>query len=133
MLNFFTLIGRLFNTNAFGRYSVSAETERKIKSDWQNIDVLLKNKGVSQLKQALITADKTLDNALRDIVAGDSMGERLKNSKEKFDPTIYNKIWEAHKVRNNMVHEAGYEPPHYVLTEAVDKLRLGLSELHIKV
>jgi hypothetical protein len=61
------------------------------------------------------------------------MGERLKMAKDTFDRDLYNKIWEAHKVRNNLVHEAGYEPPYYVLTDAIEKLRLAIVSLGVKV
>lgn len=115
------------------RHSISQQTESKIRMEWQNIQNLLKGKSPSQLRQALISADKCLDNALRDVVEGETMGERLKNAKNKFDPTTYNKIWEAHKVRNNLVHEAGYEPPYYVVTQAIDSLRNGLIVLGLRV
>jgi len=123
----------LTGTSARSRYSVSPETEQKIQMDWENIQVLLKQKSPSQLRHALITADKSLDNALRDVIEGETMGERLKNAKARFDPVIYNKIWEAHKVRNSMVHESGYEPPHFIVTEAIENLRRGLNTLGVRV
>ncbi|HSX39528.1 MAG TPA: hypothetical protein VLI92_02975 [Candidatus Saccharimonadales bacterium] len=130
MLDFFA---KLLFPSISGRGSVSQQTESKIKAEWQNIDALLKQKSPSQLKQALISADKCLDNALRDVVAGETMGERLKNAKNKFDVITYNKIWEAHKVRNNLVHEAGYEPPYFVIQQAVDNLKNGLIVLGLRV
>jgi len=113
--------------------SISPETERKIKSEWAKINELIKLRGPSQLRQALISADKTLDNALRDIVAGESMGERLKTIEPRFDRGMYNKIWEAHKIRNNLVHEAGFEPPYYILTENIEVFRMALLNLGIRV
>ncbi len=129
----FNFLLKLFFPNLAGRHSVSQQTESKIKIEWSNIEFLLKQKGPSQLRQALISADKCLDNALRDVVAGETMGERLKNAKNKYDVVTYNKIWEAHKVRNNLVHEAGYEPPYFVITQAVDNLRNGLTGLGLRV
>lgn len=113
--------------------SVSAETERKIQSEWNNIRDLLKGGSPSQLRQSLIAADKCLDNALRDMVAGEGMAERLKNIKEKFDRDTYSNIWNAHKVRNNLVHEAGYEPPHYVIKESVESLKTALLKLGVRI
>jgi hypothetical protein len=113
--------------------SISIETEKKIKYEWSKINDLLKLRGPSQLRQAMISADKTLDNALRDIVAGESMGERLKNSESRFDRGMYNSIWEAHKVRNNLVHESGFEPPYYILVEKIEVIRMALLNLGIKV
>lgn len=123
----------LFGGFSGGHRSVRADTQMKIKHDWDTIDTLLSQRSPAQLKQALITADKALDNALRDVVAGETMGERLKNAKDKFDPVVYNKIWEAHKIRNSMVHESGYEPPHFMLVEAVGKLKQGLVSLGVKL
>ena len=113
--------------------SVSIDTERKIKGEWDKIGVLTKGTNPSQLRQALISADKTLDNALRDMVPGESMGERLKNAKEKFDKYTYRKIWEAHKMRNNLVHESGFEPPHYIVKEAISDLKDSLYKLGLKL
>lgn len=115
------------------RHSVSQDTQLKIKRDWANIEVMLQQKSPAQLKQALLMADKALENALKDVVVGETMGERLKNAKEKFDPVTYNKIWEAHKIRNNMVHESGYEPPYFMLIEAVGKFKKGLINLGVKL
>lgn len=115
------------------RLSISRQVEEAIKSDWENISILLNQKGPSQLRQALIVADKTLDTALKDIVSGENMGERLKNAKEKFEWSIYDKLWKAHKIRNNFVHEAGFEPPHFVVTEAIENIRTGLKKLGISI
>ena len=112
---------------------ISVETRNNISKDWRNIEILLRGRSPSQLRQALITADKCLDNVLRDVIEGESMGERLKNSAHLFDKDLYNKIWEAHKVRNNLVHEAGYEPPYFVVTESVENLKEGLQILGVSI
>ncbi len=59
-----------------------------------------------ELKNSLIQADKLLDFVLKNKkVKGDTLGERLKNSKTFFNKADYNLIWEAHKMRNVLVHE----------------------------
>jgi len=131
-MNLFNLFGKSKGLG-FGRMYVSRGTEERIKKDWVVVNDLLGQKSPSQLRQALMTADRTLDDALRDIVMGETMGERLKNSRDRFDPSTYNKIWEAHKVRNSLVHEAGYEPPHFIITEAIKSLQDGLKSLGIKI
>jgi hypothetical protein len=85
------------------------------------------------LKQALILADRSLDNVLKDVVAGNSMGERLKNAQNMFDRDTYNKIWEAHKVRNSLVHESGFEPPYFVIRQSVESLKKGLQAIGINL
>lgn len=122
-----------FKKAAYKNYSVSSETEEKIRSEWSKINELIKLGSPSNLRQALISADKTLDNALRDVMEGTSMGERLKNARNRFDPITYQRVWEAHKVRNNLVHESGYEPAHYVLLESIRDLKAGVTQLGVKL
>ena len=135
MINLFKWLGG--ENNKLGSRSnsyVSQRTIDNIQREWKNIRVLTEGKSPSQLRQALISADKTLDNALRDVVAGDSMGERLKNARDKFSSwEVYDKVWKAHKVRNNLVHESGYEPPYFVVQEAVENLKRGLAELKVQI
>jgi hypothetical protein len=111
--------------------NISANTRDAVTREWKNIDVLRQKGGPSQLRQALISADKTLDNVLRDITSGETMAERLKSSKDRFDNDMYRKIWSAHKTRNALVHEAGYEPSYYILEEAIDNLRAAVEKLGV--
>ena len=122
-----------FKSSSISRGSISIDTERRIKEEWQKISGLVKAGTPSQLRQGLISADKALDNALRELVPGETMGERLKNAKPKFDKFTYSKVWEAHKIRNNLVHEAGYEPPHYVIKEAISDLKDALYRLGMRL
>ncbi len=131
---FVEIISRiLFGSEASRRHSVSAQTESKIKNDWVSVQLALQQKTPSQLKQAVITADRALDSALRDVFPGETMGERLKLAKDRFDVVTYNKIWEGHKVRNALAHEAGYDPPYYVLSGAIENLKRGLVALGVKI
>lgn len=125
----------VFKQGPFGntRTTVFPQTEERIKKDWANINILLKGRSPSQLKQALLTADRTLDDALKDISEGTTMGERLKNAKLKFDRNLYSKIWEAHKMRNSMVHEANFEPPYYVIQSAVETIREALKSIYVRI
>lgn len=115
--------------NQVRRGGVRPQTQKMIQNDLRNVDTLMQGKSPSQLRQALITADKALDNALRDVVSGENMGERLKNAYTLFDKNLYNQIWSAHKMRNALVHESGYEPPHHMITVGVNNLKKGLKSL----
>lgn len=133
-MNFFTwLNGNLFSS-VFGSpsYGISAKTRQDIVNAWTNVDEALTTKIPSQLRHALITADKSLDNALRDIVRGETMGERLKNAKNKFEYPVYDGIWRAHKIRNSMVHETSFEPSYTTLISAIHDLKKGLDALGVK-
>ena len=127
-MNLFTL----FRKKKLSR-SISKNTEDLIQREWKQIDTLLSGKSPSQLRQALISADKTLDNALRDLFDGNTLGDRLKLSDKKFDRYLYDDIWKAHKLRNNLVHESGFEPTHFVITEAIQTLRRALQTLGVRI
>lgn len=123
----------LFGTHKITRGVLRTQTQEKIQTDWENVKTLVKQKGPSQLRQALIIADKSLDNALRDVTVGESMGERLKNSKDMFNWEDYQKIWEAHKLRNNLVHELNFDPPYFVINEAIENIKKGLEALGVRL
>jgi len=78
----------------------------KYQEKWQQIEEMLRTKRESSVKHALLEADKLLDLGLIDKkIKGKTMGERLKASVKLFDNNLYNEIWQAHKLRNQMVHE----------------------------
>lgn len=112
---------------------ISSQTREAVEREWRNIAILRKKAGPSQLRQAVISADKTLDNILRDIAEGQTMGERLKSARNRFDPDMYRRIWSAHKTRNMLVHESGYEPGYRILEEAIDDLKEAVNKLGVTV
>ena len=63
MLNLF----KFMQPSSVRKGSVTAHTKKMIDLDLKNVDVLLQGKKPSQLRQALITTDKALDNALKDV------------------------------------------------------------------
>lgn len=132
------LLGFLFGSvpssrSKLTRRNVSTQTRQRIELDWKQMDAMLNGSSPSQLKQALIIADKSVDNALRDLVEGENMGQRLKNAKDLFEWSAYDKIWKAHKMRNSMVHEAGFDPTKGMIIDAVEDLRSALKILGIRV
>jgi len=112
--------------------TISLETRNLIEGEWVTINSELKNHSPAVLKHALIKADKSLDNLLKEFVNGNTMGERMIAAKEKFTPATYSAIWSGHKVRNSMVHDSGFEPSYVVLTKAIEDLRRGVRELGIR-
>lgn len=127
------LFDLLFGNSDRKNSYVLQDTMDLIRGEWEQIDIMISQGGPSQLRQALIKADKTLDNALRDIVDGEKMGERLKNAKDKYDYATYDRIWKAHKMRNSLVHESGFEPPYHVIELAIEDLRRGLNKIGVNV
>lgn len=62
-----------------------------------------------EVKDALIESDKLLDFFLKNKrFKGDTLGERLKSAKSFFSKEDYNDLWQAHKLRNQLVHEVDH-------------------------
>ncbi len=105
-----------------------------IKNQWGEIEQLVDLDKPSARNQALIRADKLVDHALKVVSHGETMGERLKNAQEAFSSwEIYDNLWQAHKLRNKMVHEAGFESPHYMVKDALEKIKRALEDLGVAI
>lgn len=100
--------------------------------EWEQINNDSKSLLPAVLKHTLVRADKSLDNVLKEFTAGNTMGERLISGKNLFSESTYREIWSAHKIRNSMVHETGFEPSINVLTTAINQLKKGVKELGVR-
>ncbi|MBE2279032.1 MAG: hypothetical protein IAE91_01455 [Ignavibacteriaceae bacterium] len=68
----------------------------------------MKSNNYYEVKDSLVELDKLLDFILKSkMIRGETLGERLKNAKNIFSKSDYNLLWEAHKLRNQLVHEVG--------------------------
>jgi hypothetical protein len=100
--------------------------------EWKKINEDLKSGSPTLLKNTLIRADKSLDNILKEKTSGTTMGERLISGKKFFSDNTYQDIWSAHKIRNSMVHETGFEPTVNLLVKSINQLKRGVKELGVK-
>lgn len=76
---------------------------------WGRVMLLLDSENESDLKLAVIEADKMLDELLIILgYEGESLGDRL-ISVEKGDMQTLDDAWEAHKCRNRIAHETGFQ------------------------
>ncbi|MDD3678986.1 MAG: hypothetical protein PHT36_01945 [Patescibacteria group bacterium] len=80
-----------------------------IHEKWQGVNLMMKEGGPVNYRQAIIEADKIVDAVLRSRVDGATMGERLKLSRNLFTQHAYDQLWMAHKIRNKVAHEADFE------------------------
>jgi len=131
IINIFKFIFKLI----FGGKIKDSEKQKHLKlheDEWKKISEDAKSTSPAVLKNTLIRADKSLDNVLKELTSGTTMGERLISGKNLFNETTYQEVWAAHKIRNSMVHETGFEPPVYVLTKSINQLRKGVKELGVK-
>jgi len=70
---------------------------------WNNVESI-------EAPLSIIEADKLVDNVLKKSgMRGESMGERLRASEKLVPHHVYNDMWEAHKVRNRLVHEMDHQ------------------------
>ena len=92
------LFDRIFKPKA--TFAVFAPGE--LTALWNNIETM-------EPKLAVIEADKLADTVLKKAgVKGESMAERLRQVEKIADRSVYQRMWEAHKVRNELVHEINH-------------------------
>jgi hypothetical protein len=95
---------------------------------WAAIESMKAAGNGSSLRDAVSEADKLLDYALKQTGArGETMGERLKNSGSRFSDL--DAIWQAHKLRNALAHEADFDLVASQAREAVQDFERGLHDL----
>ena len=102
---------------------------------WSQITELVKLGGPSRFRNAVIDADKLLDFVLEKMGYSGYLGQKLKEAKDRFvegrDYSIYNGLWEAHKLRNKIVHEVPEEILIHEARDALTKFENGLRKLGV--
>ena len=83
---------------------------RRVAKKWKLISNRLKSASESDWKIAIIEAESFLDEIFEKIgLEGEGFGQKLKQIKiSEFSNIIVEDIWQAHKVRNNIVHDPNY-------------------------
>lgn len=97
-----------------------------MRNRWKEVESLLSAPGELSPKLAVIEADKLLDYALKSMaMPGNTLGERLKFAAYKY-PKL-REVWWAHRVRNQLVHEASYHLDRSIARKAVRSFRKALQ------
>ncbi len=87
---------------------------------WADIQTSVGLGGTTHFGSAIVSADKLLDYVLRQKgYAGETMGDRLKSAQDDVSPELYNKAWQVHKLRNQLVHEVDSEILSFQAKEAI--------------
>jgi hypothetical protein len=107
--------------------------KNRIQDDWARIEQLAGTGRPSALKEAVITADKLLDYALVQISSGEAMGERLKEADRSFSREVYQGLWDAHKMRNALVHDPNFDLTVLVAREVLEKFKQGFQSLGVRI
>lgn len=101
-----------------------------IKARWEEIERMSAAGGEMNLKMAVMEADKLLDHALKAMaIPGVTLGERLKFAAYKY-PNIRN-VWNAHRLRNQLAHEASYYLDPSFARKAIRDFRDALRLLNV--
>lgn len=114
-----------------GSYSSVPKMDRTAVAErWATIQAMAAGGG-NGLRQAVSEADKLMDHALQQQgFSGDTMGSRLKSARTRFsDYGIYDGIWRAHKLRNALAHEVGFDLVPSQAREALQQFERGLRDL----
>ncbi len=102
--------------------------KEKFQRDWLVIENSIQKDNPASWHLALINADKLVDTAMRELrISGQTMGERLKNSKDKFSSP--NSIWHAHKLRNVVAHENDAQINFDQTRRAMNSFKQALKDL----
>lgn len=100
----------------------------KYRVKWLSIEQQLKRDEVSSYHMSIFNADKLLDQALKErAVKGETMGERMKNSKKTFNNN--NSVWSAHKLRNQIAHESDIQVSYEQTRHALHAFKQALKDL----
>lgn len=95
---------------------------------WQEVERLAESQGEMGRRMAIVEADKLLDHALKTMaMPGSTLGERLKFAQYKY-PEL-RKVWWAHKIRNQLVHEASGHLDVSVARRAIREFRRALERI----
>ncbi|MBD3245142.1 MAG: hypothetical protein GF335_04065 [Candidatus Moranbacteria bacterium] len=94
------------------------------RSPWEKIQSKLNSHNPNEWKLAIIEADKLLDKALEDFGApGFSTGDKLKNVTQGDMEGNLDQAWQAHKVRNNIVHHPDFELDNNLASRTIKQFR----------
>jgi len=84
------------------RHKVTPDDILEIQGAWKGI---IREKDMGR---AILEADKLLDHALMKLGYRGNLGTKLKKAHRLFGKNI-NRVWAAHKVRNNIAHQIHYQ------------------------
>lgn len=95
---------------------------------WREIEDMIDVPGSMSLRMAVLEADKLFDHALKSLAfPGDTLGERLKFASYKY-PEL-RKVWWAHKIRNQLAHEATFSLDRGMAKKALRDFRRALTRI----
>ena len=113
------------------RISLDWQDKEIVSKRWADVENLLELGRPSNFQKAVLEADKIVDFVLKKMrVPGETMGDRIRSAQKRFSNyQTYQALWDAHKIRNRIVHEMNSEVLNYEAKEAITKFKKVLSDL----
>jgi len=103
--------------------------KEKIQEKWRELEQLMRLGGESRFKTAIVEADKLLMSVLEMMGFEGPGAEKLQKAKNLFSD--YNGIWQAHLLRNEVVHNIDVKIIKENAQEAIGKFKQGLKDLGV--
>lgn len=129
VIGLIAVIGIATAFRAFSRPALDGLDPKRLATMWAEIEKTSEH-GLMGAKLAVVEGDKLLDTVLRKMhFPGETMGERLKMAAYKY-PNI-SKVWPAHKLRNQLVHDATFEISIRQAKSAVRDFHAALKTLNV--
>ena len=113
-----------FMVVARSRRGFSTEVKGKYLEHWKRI-------GSMEGRQAVMEADKMLDELMTRRGYKGTLGEKLKKAGPAF--TNVNNVWAAHKLRNRLAHELDAKITDSEAKTALNGYKLAFKDLGLKV
>lgn len=108
---------------------VKEETGGAVRARWEEVTRHVNSTREAEWKFALVEADKLVDDLLKIAgYPGETMSERLENIKGQL--TTLDDLWEAHKIRNRLVHDSNYFLRYTEARRAIQLYEKTLTELN---
>lgn len=112
-----------------GRPELHGMNRDEIRLRWEEIEKLAQT-GLMGAKMSVVEADKLLDSALKSMtMPGETLGARLKFASYKY-PEL-RKVWFAHKLRNQLVHETSFDLSLSQAKAALHEYKKALKVVHV--
>lgn len=100
----------------------------EFRSKWLKIEQDLVKREQASYQLVILESDKLLDNALKQRgIAGQTMGERMKSFQARWSNA--NLVWSAHKLRNQIAHESGFQPSYDDARRALNGFKQALKDV----
>ncbi len=109
--------------------TVSSKTLKLTNNAVSNGYAAVKNSDLNAKRNSVIELDTILGQSLKDIYGQGTVKDNLIKAKNKFDSETYDKLWEAHKIRNRIIHEPHLTISDKALNFAIYSLIKGVKKL----